>query len=389
MKVKIQIDTQTLIRFWLVVIGFGLVGFMLVKAQQPLTLVLISFFLAMALNTPVRYIAQHLPGKSRLGATAAAFVSMVIFLGVFIFMVFPPIVQQTVRLVDTIPVLINDNQDSIAFFNHFVEEYNLQPEVNKAIASVRDQASGMIGSVTADIVASIGSLLGFILSTVIVLVMSFFMLLEGPEWMRRLWRVYTDEKRKKHHKELMSKMYAVMVGYVNGQLAVAAISGAGAGIFVFIISFIIPDVPMNLALPTMAIGGVLSLIPMFGATVAGVLIALMLLLNSLAAAIIFVIYFVIYQQIENNLVAPAIQSKRIQLSALAILIAVATGTYMFGIVGGIISIPIAGWIKVLVEDYFDRKKREHLDGHGAAKPLDKLKGMAMKATGHGQDKDSA
>lgn len=386
MKVKIQIETQTFVRFWLVVIAFGLTGLILVKAQQPLTLVLISFFLAMALNTPVRLMAQHLPGKSRLGATAAAFLAIVLFLGVFILMVFPPIIQQTAKLIDTIPTLVQDNQDSLTFLNHLVEEYNLQSEVDKALAGLRDQASGMIGNLSANIVTSIGSLLGVVLSTVIVLVMSFFMLLEGPEWMRRLWSIYIDEKRKKHHKELVAKMYAVMVGYVNGQLAVAAISGAGAGIFVFAISFFIPEVPMNLALPTMAICGILSLIPMFGATVAGVLITLMLLLNSLAAAIIFVIYFVIYQQIENNLVAPAIQSKRIQLSALAILIAVATGTYMFGIVGGIISIPIAGWIKVLVEDYFDKHRREHAAGNVSSKSLDKLKSIAKKAAGHQGEK---
>lgn len=382
MKVKIQIETQTFVRFWLVVIAFGLAGLVIVKAQEPLTLVLISFFLAMALNTPVRYIAQHLPGKSRLGATAAAFLAIVVFLGIFILLVFPPIIQQTVKLVDTIPTLVQDNQDSLAFLNHLVDKYNLQAEVDNALANLRDQASGMIGSLSANIVTSIGSLLGLMLSIVIVLVMSFFMLLEGPDWMKRLWSVYTDDKRKKHHKELISKMYAVMVGYVNGQLAVAAISGAGAGIFVFAISFFIPEVPMNLALPTMAIGGILSLIPMFGATVAGVLITLMLLLNSLAAAIIFVIYFVIYQQIENNLVAPAIQSKRIQLSALAILIAVATGTYMFGIVGGIISIPIAGWIKVLVEDFFEKRKHEQAAVDLPATPLDKLKNIAKKATGH-------
>ena len=114
-----------------------------------------------------------------------------------------------------------------------------------------------------------------------------------------------------------------------------------AGITVFIMSFIWP-LPASLAFPTVAIVFTLSLVPMFGATLAGIAIAIVLALNSIAAAIVFSIYFIIYQQVENNFISPQIQSRTIKLSALAVLIAVTVGTYVFGLLGGIISIPMLG-----------------------------------------------
>ncbi|MFZ1317146.1 MAG: AI-2E family transporter, partial [Candidatus Saccharimonas aalborgensis] len=105
---------------------------------------------------------------------------------------------------------------------------------------------------------------------------------------------------------------------------------------------------------------------------------LLLLINSVPAAVIFAIYFLIYSQIEGNFIAPTIQSRRIELSPLAILAAVTIGIYVFGITGAIISIPVAGCIKVLVEDYLERS-RDHQKQQ--QKPLVKL---AKKLSG-GED----
>ena len=109
---------------------------------------------------------------------------------------------------------------------------------------------------------------------------------------------------------------------------------------------------------------------MFGATIAGILVGLLLIANNLVAGIVYAIYFIIYQQVENNFISPAIQSKRLELSPLIVLSAVTVGTYMFGLAGGIISIPIAGCIKVLLEEYLDRRDDEVRQE--SSKPLAKL-----------------
>ena len=100
MKVKIEIDTKTFIRFWMVVIGFFLAGLAIWRAKDALILVLISLFLALALNQPVTRIARILPNakKNRGRATAVAYLIIIVILGLFIRFVVPPVIEQTSNL---------------------------------------------------------------------------------------------------------------------------------------------------------------------------------------------------------------------------------------------------------------------------------------------------
>jgi predicted PurR-regulated permease PerM len=90
---------------------------------------------------------------------------------------------------------------------------------------------------------------------------------------------------------------------------------------------------------------------MFGSFIGGLLVAILLAFNAWGAGLAFLIYTIVYLQIESNVISPKIQGKGLQLPALVILASVTIGVYMFGIVGAIISIPIAGCIKVLLEEY--------------------------------------
>lgn len=369
MKVKIEIDTRTFVRFWLVVIGFAFAILAIYSASAALILIGVAFFLALALNAPVSFLAKHLPGKSRIGGTAIAYVLVITILAAIIFLVIPPIAQQTAKFVDTVPGLVDTATTQWHGLNQLIEKYHLQPHVENAINSLKENTLGWATDAGQNVLSGIGSFLGLIASTFLVLVLSFLMLIEGPMWLNRLWGIYNDQERMEAHRNLVQRMYAVVTGYVGGQLTVSAIGAATTGITVFILSLFFSEVPANLALPAVAIAFVLSLIPMFGATIAGVLIALLLAFNHPVAGIIFAAYFIIYQQIENNFIAPTIQAKRVELSALTVLVAVTIGIYVFGLAGGIISIPIAGCLKVLLEDYLvhAKKNREKSD-----KPLAKL-----------------
>jgi len=351
MNTRIDIDTRTFVRFWLVILAFALVALLLVKAQVALIIIGVSLFLALALNGPVSRISRRLPGRSRVGATAIAYILVVTFLSAFITLLVPPIVQQTAGFVQSAPALLDSATSQWSGLNDFVKQYHLEPQVNGAVESIKNSAAGWASNVGQGVVSSIGSVFSFITALILVLVLTFLMLIEGPEWLNRLWRLYRDKKKMEKHKRVAGKMYTVVTGYVTGQLTVSTIGGTIAGLAVFVLSFIFPTVEAGLAIPTAAITFLLSLIPMFGATIGGAIITLLLALNSVPAAIAYVVFFVIYQQVENNFVSPHIQSKRINLSALMILASVTIGLYMFGIVGGIIAIPIAGSVRILIEEY--------------------------------------
>lgn len=369
MKLKIEIETKTFIRFGLVLIGFVFALLAIYSARTALILLGSAFFLALALNGPVNRLANLLPGKSRVGGTAIAFFVVVAFLGGFVFLVVPPIIQQSAKFAETVPSLVDTATQQWHGLHDIVVKYHLEVQLNEAIDSLKQSSSRWAANAGTNVVSGLGSFLSVLASTFLVVVLSFLMLIEAPTWLQRIWGVYNDEDRMEYHKQLMTRMYKVVTGYVTGQLTVSAIGAAFAGLTVFILHFIFPNIPIELALPSVAIAFVLSLIPMFGSTIAGLLITLLLSFNDVTAALVFVVYFVVYQQIENNFISPTIQSRTVELSALAVLAAVTVGLYVFGIAGGIISIPIAGCIKVLLEDYLARAKQNRKKSE---RPLHKL-----------------
>lgn len=368
MKVRIQIDTETFVRFWLVVIGFVFAIFMIYLSRTALIITGGAFFLALALSVPVNSIADRIPGRGRVGATAIAFVGLVAALGMFFTLVVPPIVQQTAKIFETAPQMLESFSGQWQTVGDFVERNNLQPQLDNAVASVRDNTEQWVKNLTTGVATGIGSMLSAIVAGIIMLVMAFLMLVEGPQWMERLWRLYRDKTKMERHQKLAKRMHDVVTGYVVGQLSVAGVGAAASGLIVFILS-LFTEVPANLAIPSIAIAFVLALIPMFGSTLAGILIALLLVFNSLGAAVIFAIAYIIYQQIENNVISPAIQSRYIKLSPLAVLVAATIGIYLFGLIGGIISIPIAGAVKVLLQDYLEHSTKKRIESE---KPLSKL-----------------
>lgn len=372
MRTRIEIDTQTFVRFWLVVFAIGLIGLLLYKAQVGLIIIGVSFFLTMALHRPVTWIAGKLPSKSRVGGTALAYVAVILSLAAVVTLVIPPIIQQTARFAQNVPEFVDSASNQWHGVNAIIEQYGLQGQVDAALESVKNNAAAWAGDVGRYVVSGLGSLFSFIAALILVLVLTFLMLIEGPEWMDRVWRLYKDKKRMAEHRRIANRMYGVVTVSITGQLTVSSIGAVAAGLMVFALSFIFPTIESSLAMPTAAITFVLSLIPMFGATIGGVLIGLLLALNSIPAAIAYAIFFVVYQQIENNFISPNIQAKRIDLSALMVLGAVTIGLYMFGVVGGIIAIPIAGVARVLIDEHLtSRSEAEVNDTTVKKKPTKK------------------
>ena len=369
MKVRIEIDTKTFVRFWLVVIGFGLAGLAIYSAKDALILLGISLFLALALNRPVAAIARKLPGKSRLGGTALAYVTLIMLLGCVVWFVVPPIVQQSAKFVESVPSLVDQAGSQWHGVNSFIDKNNLRPQVDAMLENLKQQSSSWAASVGTNILSSVGSLASFVGSLFLVIVLSFLMLLEGPTWMRRLWGLYNDQSKMENHKKLAGQMYNVVTSYVSGQLTVSGIDAVLSGFVVFVLSMAFPAVDSNLAMLTVMATFILTLIPMFGATLAGILISLLLFFNNVTAGVIYAIYFIVYQQIENNFIAPSIQSKKLELSALMVLSSVTIGLYVGGLLGSLIAIPAAGVARILLENYLEQAKKNRLESE---KPINKL-----------------
>lgn len=358
MKVKIDIETQTFVRLILVVMGFAAIIGAIYLSRGALLLVGIALFLALALNSPVSWLARRLPGKSRVGATAIAYLAVITLLGTIFFFAIPPIVEQAARFTNSVPSLIDKALSQKPVLDDFLNHYNLRGAFDSAVTNAKNEAAQLSQQLAGLLVGLVTGAVGWLLNLVIILVLAFLMLIEGPVWLKQFWDLYEDEEKREDHRETVEKMYRVVAGFVNGQLFVAAIASVITFVVVLIMSlFSGLNVPANLALPLASIVLLLEVIPMIGAPLATLIGGLVLLLNSPLAALIFVIFYVIYQQIEGNFIVPHIQSKSVDLSALWIIIAILVGSMTFGILGALLSIPVAGCVRVLLVDYLAYAKK--------------------------------
>lgn len=345
-QVEVTVSNQTIARVLLMTLGSFILLLAIRQAAHALTLIFTAFFLALALNAPVHWIAQRLPGKrrgSRTMATAVAFFLVVIFLGVFLASIVPPLVKQTGNFIDSIPGLINDLHDNTTTLGRLVERYNLEEQVD----NLNEQATEWASSVTGGAVSTVGRVGGSIVSTLTVLVLTFMMLIEGPRWIR-LGRRLTPNRREAHYETLARSMYKVVKGYVNGQVLLAAL----AAILILPV-LVVMDVSYPFAL--MVIVFICGLIPLVGHTIGAVLVSLVALFTSPVAAIVVFGYYILYQQIENYAVQPKIQANSTDMSPLLVFASVIIGVSFSGILGGLVAIPVAGCLRILVLDYMRRR----------------------------------
>lgn len=351
MKVKIDIDTKTFVRFWLVLAGFALAIFSIYMARTALVIIGAGFFLALALSYPVSWLTKYMPKNSRVLATIAAYLLTLAIASVSIFMIIPPILEQTAKVVDTVPHMIDDASRQWNSLGELIQRYNIQPQVDEMVTSAQSSLARWISGFGGDVVSSVNTIMSNIAMTIFAIVISFLMLVEGPRLYNSLWSLYSNKERLNKHKHVLSRMHHAISGYVAGQVSMSAVGAIVTGMIVFVISMFIPEVPTNLVLPSIAFMFVLALVPMFGTSIAAVIIGILIALNSVPAAIAFAVTFILYQQLENNIIYPAIQSKFVEMSPLMVLLAVVIGVYLFGLAGGIISIPFAASIRVLFEEY--------------------------------------
>ena len=170
---------------------------------------------------------------------------------------------------------------------------------------------------------------------------------------KSLWKYLEtndDKKAAKVTRTIITKMANVVSTYVSRQVLVAVLDGCVTMIIVFILSLVFRFSP-NLAIPMGMITMLFYLIPMFGQFIGGSIVTVLLMSSNLWAGLIFAAIYIGYSQIENNIIAPKIQGNALKLRPVIILCAIIIGMYMFGLLGAIIAVPIAGCIRVLFEEY--------------------------------------
>lgn len=344
--ININIRSWVVIRTVFLVIGSLILVDAIGKMSSPITLVLTSFFLAIALNPPVSKISKYMPKGSRALSVAVAYLIVVGFIGGLLFTVVPPVAKQIGNFANQAPTIIAEAQNKETRTGQFIERFGLESEVEKFGDTVKDK----LGDVGSFAFSSAQTALGALLNTITVLILTFFMLVDGPIMMRRLFKKYKDKEVQKRHEELLRKMYKVVTSYFNGQVLVSSINSALALVMMIFVGWIF-DAPLPYPLVLAAAVWICGLIPLIGATLGAAIVVFVSAFVSWKVALVLGIYFFIYQQVENATIQPKIQGKAVSMSPLIVLIVVLLSASLGGLFAAFIALPVAGCLQLLFNDF--------------------------------------
>ncbi len=353
--VHVDVDTKTFIRFWLVIFAFVAAAFFIYSAATALVIIGIALFLAIAINPLVKKIDSIDERKKRRPLSVIVAVSLVVVsIVAVIATIGPVVVNETSHFISNAPEQLEKNQELLDGIDSFGQTFGITNLHEQILNGVKDFSKNIFGNgnLGGFVINSVGTLAGLFTSTVLVVVLTILFLLQGQPLLDRLWALIgvRNKKAGEISAHIANRMAKVISKYVSGQLTVALLDGIVVAIVTAIIAAIF-NLSVGLALPLGLIAMIFMMIPMFGPIIGCVIISALLLFSNGLAGLSFAVFYILYQQIESNVISPKIQGKGMNLPPLVILISITIGMYMFGLLGAIIAIPIAGCIKVLVEEY--------------------------------------
>jgi predicted PurR-regulated permease PerM len=328
----------------LIVAVYALLHVVLI-ARHVLVYILVAIFLTLAINPLVAWLMRRGVHSRGLASGAACLIVLIAIAGIG-FAFIPTLVDNVNNFVNAVPGYVHDltkGKGRLGFLEtkyHVVER--LEHYVKQGGAKKLLGLSGAAISVTKGV-------LNFIVGTVTVAFLTFFMLLEGPAWMERLYGLLSKESQPRWRK-VGHDIYRQVSGYVTGNLVISLIAGS---LTTFVLLLL--GVPYAVALGLLV--GLLDLIPLVGATIAAVIVAAVAFLHGILAGIVVIVFFIVYQQVENHILQPVVYHRTVALSPLAILVSVLIGAEIAGILGALAAIPVAGAIQVLIVDFL-RVRRE-------------------------------
>lgn len=334
----------------LVVIGILLAVAITLKvvwiSRHVLSWVFIALFLTLALNPAVERLERRFGGRRGLATGVVMLVAIAAIAAIGALFI-PTLVDQVSGFAKKVPDYLDDLTKGRGRLGFLETKYHL---VEKARAAIHNGGAKKLFGLSGTALAVTKGVINAVVATVTIVFMTFFMLVEGPAWVDRVLGLIRPESRPRW-RSVGHDIYRTVGGYVTGNLLISVIAGVSTGIVLLIMG-----VPYAVALGLVV--AILDLIPLAGATIAGIIITIVAFLHSIPAGIVVVAFFVVYQQVENHLLQPVVYGRTVQLSPLAVLISVLIGAELAGVLGALAAIPVAGTLQVVLVDVLRHRRRQ-------------------------------
>jgi predicted PurR-regulated permease PerM len=302
-------------------------------------LVLIAAVLAIGLDPAVRFIERR--GRTRGRAVTLIFVAAIAILILFAWLVIPPLVSQGGELADDIPGYVQDLSERDDAIGRYVRENNVAERLQKFVEKLPEKITRSFGT----IVGVAGRVGGVIFNTVTVAILTIYFMLALPR-MRRTASIWFAPGTRDRAEDVMDQAINRIGGYVAGILTTATIAGASALLFFAILGLFGVGIPF--AVPLAVFAALAGLIPAVGAYIGAAPAVLVGFFQSGLTGILILVYFIVYQQIENYAIQPRIMKNAVNLSPTAVILSTLVLGSLAGFAGAILALPVAATIKVIM-----------------------------------------
>ncbi|MEO8289915.1 MAG: AI-2E family transporter [Gaiellaceae bacterium] len=335
-----------------ILLGTSALLALLFLAWHVITWLLIAAFLTLALNPAVEFFQRH--GMRRGLASALVFfiaLGAIVGLG---FLVLPPLVRQVQDFIEAVPDLVDDLVAGRGELGFLQRDYHIVDRIREAIDT---QGAGGVLGFTAPAVAVAAGVVSAVVGAVAIAFLTFFMLLDGPRLMDKFYGFLPDSARPRWQR-VGNEIYRTVGGYVTGNVFISVIAGIAAMTVLF-------SLGSKYSVALAVVVAVLDLIPLAGATLAAVIVSAVVFVElGWVKGVIAVIFFLVYQQVENHVLQPVIYGRTVQLSPLVVLVSVLIGAELLGILGALAAIPLAGIVQAVGRE-FVRYRSEQSERHAA------------------------
>lgn len=303
-----------------------------------LTLVGVAAFIAIGLDPLVRFLQRR--GLNRAWAVTVVFIGVLAVFAGLIAAVVPTVITQSGELAESLPDTV-ENLTRSRTIQRLDEDYGIISNASEQLRQKISDGATVVSLFGGVLGAGRRVLSGFV-STLTVLILTLYFLASLHTIAEAGYRMVPASRRVRV-RALGDEILRRIGGYVAGQVAVATINGVCTFILLTIL-----DVPYSLVLSiTVAI---LGIIPLVGATIGAVIVVLVGLFQSWQIGVGLAVYYLVYQQVENYLIAPRILSRTVSVPGAVALIAALAGAALLGVLGALIAIPIAAAILLVLQE---------------------------------------
>jgi predicted PurR-regulated permease PerM len=333
--------------FWatgVVIVGGTWLAWTLLSAiTTVLSLLVVSAFFAIVLTPAVRFFERRVHMRRGL-ATLAVFIAGVLVLGALTYAFARPIYDSSSTFTKELPRTIHDAERGRGDVGHWLRDVGAQKWAHDNLPKLRKSLTSSNGPV----LSAGRAVLTGVVAILTIMVLTFLLLLEGPSLVRSVLSLFPERRAARIH-TVGSDAARAVTGYMAGNLLISLI--AGLAIYVWLRALFIP-----FALVLALWVAFADMLPLVGATVGAIPAVFVALLDSPAAGIATLGFFVVYQQFENHVLQTSIMAKTVKLNPLGVLLAVLVGVELAGLLGALLAIPVAGAAQVIARDVWDERQ---------------------------------